>query len=671
MSATGNQPPVSPQRRRGRLATKPALAALALVLIAVLFVAFNTFVNATFTSARLDLTERSLYTLSEGTRNIVADLKEPVTLRFYYSEDAVTEIPALRAHAQRVREMLAEIAAISNGKVRVEEINPEPFSEAEDRASDAGLTAVPLRSGDRIFLGIVGTNSVDGKELITFLAPERDVYLEYDLARLIFALSNPDKPLLGVVSNLPLDTGAGGLLLAMEGRSQPFMIYQELQNSFQIEFLEQDFDRVPNEIKVLAIIHPKELDAQTQYAIDQFVMRGGRVLLFVDPHSEVSLTAGPAGKPVQGYTEASNLPRLMKSWGVEMRPDEVLADRARAQRVAAGAHQRRQLTDYVLWQRLVREDFAADDPVTAPLDALHTGTVGILRPVAGATTRFTPIVTSSDDAMILPLDRVKQGPRPDDLLREFAPTGEKYPIAVRLSGPVTTAFPDGPPPDDGASPGREKESGAVPAGKHLPASIEDANIIVFADSDLFDDRFWVQVQNFMGDRIAVPTADNAAFVVNAVENLMGSNDLISLRAREPADRPFTLVEEIRRKAEARYLAEEQRLEKRIAETERRLAALRAELPAGEEGNALLTDAQEAEMRALQRELAEGRRALRDVQADLRRDVDALGSRLAFINMALVPILVALVWVGLALVRRARRRARAQAAGRAVVGSGGR
>lgn len=668
-----NATPASAPRRRApgrtRLASRPVYAGAVLVLVAILFVALNTFINASLTGARLDLTERSLYTLSDGTRNIVGGLREPVTLRFYYSEDVVTEIPALRAHAQRVRDMLAEIAAVSDGMVRVEEINPEPFSEEEDRASDAGLTAVPLRSGDRIFLGIVGTNTVDGKEVITFLAPERDVYLEYDLTRLIFALANPDKPVLGVVSNLPLDTGAGGLLLAMEGRSQPFMIYQELQNSFQIDFLEQDFDRVPNEIKVLAIIHPKELDAQTLYAIDQFVMRGGRVLLFVDPHSEVSLTAGPAGKPVQGYTEASNLPLLMESWGIEMRPDEVVADRARAQRVAAGARQRRQLTDYVLWQRLVPADFADDDPITAPLDALHTGSAGVLRPVEGATTAFTPIVTSSDQAMILPLERVKEAPPPDDLLRAFEATGERYPIAVRLSGPVTTAFPGGPPPDDEAEAGTESEAGAAPPGSHLAESIEDANIVVFSDSDLFDDRFWVQVQNFMGDRVAVPTADNASFVVNAVENLMGSNDLISLRAREPADRPFTVVEDIRRDAEARFLAEEQRLEARIAETEQRLAALRAELPEGAEANALLTDAQEAEMRTLQRELADGRRALRDVQADLRRDVDALGSRLAFLNMALVPILVGAIWLGQALVRRSRRRARAEAAGRAVVGAG--
>ena len=655
---------------RAHLASRPVYAVGVLVLVAVLFVAFNTFINASLTSARLDLTDRSLYTLSDGTRNIVAGLREPVTLRFYYSEDAVSGIPALRAHAQRVRDMLGEIAGASDGMVRVEEINPAPFSEEEDRASDAGLTAVPLRSGDRFFLGIAGTNTVDGKELITFLAPERAVYLEYDLTRLIFSLANPEKPLLGVVSNLPLDTGAGGLLLAMEGRSQPFMIYQELQNSFQIDFLEQDFDRVPNEIKVLAIIHPKELDAQTLYAIDQFVMRGGRVLLFIDPHSEVSLTAGPAGKPVQGYTEASNLPLLMESWGIEMRPDEVLADRARAQRVAAGANQRRQLTDYVLWQRLLRADFAADDPITAPLDALHTGSAGVLRPLNGATTVFSPIVTSSDDAMLLPLSRVKEGPVPDDLLRGFAATGERYPVAVRLSGPVSSAFPGGPPADDAAEEGSEKTSQAIPSSAHLAESIEEANIVVFADSDLFDDRFWVQVQNFMGDRVAVPTADNAAFVVNAVENLMGSNDLISLRARDPADRPFTLVESIRRDAEARFLEEEQQLQERIAETEQRLAVLRAELPEGAETNALLTDAQEAEMRALQRELAEGRRALRDVQADLRRDVEALGSRLAFINMALVPILVGFVWAGLALVGRARRRARAEAAGRAVVDGGG-
>ncbi len=645
--------------------SRPVYAVAVLVLSAVLFVALNTFSNVGLQNARLDLTDRSLFTLSDGTRNIVQGLREPITLKFYYSEDVVTEIPALRAHAQRARDLLQEIAAASGGRVRVEEINPQSFSAQEDQATDAGLTGVPLRSGDKVFLGVVGTNTVDGREAIGFLAPERATYMEYDLARLIFSLATPEKPILGVVSNLPLDTGAGGLLLAMEGRSEPFMIYQELKNSFEVEFLEQDFDRIANEIKVLALVHPKELSPQTLYAIDQFVMRGGRVIAFIDPHSEVSLTAGPAGKPVQGYTEASNLPLLMQSWGVEMNPDEVLADRLRAQRVAAGASQRRQLTDYVLWQRLVSEDFDTDDPITAPLDALHIGSAGVLRPTDDATTTFTPIVTSTQDAMLIDLERVKSAPTPDALLRAFDPAGEFFTVAARISGPVKTAFPEGRPLADD----EDEAPIAVRSSAHLLETIDDANIVVFADSDLFDDRFWVQVQNFLGDRIAVPTADNAAFVVNAVENLMGSNDLISLRGREPADRPFTVVEDIRRDAEARFLAEEQRLQARIEETEARLAELRAELPDGTGMSALVTDVQEAEMQSLQRELAEGRRALRDVQGDLRRDVDALGARVAFINMALVPLLVGGVWLVLALSQRRRRRARAEAAGRAVTHTG--
>ncbi len=655
----------SPQNAERRSIPRPVFAVSVLVLSAILFVAINTFSNVGLQNARLDLTDRSLFTLSDGTRNIVGALREPITLKFYYSEDVVTEIPALRAHAQRVRDLLQEISSASNGNVRIEEINPQSFSQEEDQATDAGLTGVPLRTGDKVFLGVVGTNMVDGREVIGFLAPERATYLEYDLARLIFSLSNPEKPLLGVVSNLPLDTGAGGLLLAMEGRSEPFMIYQELKNSFTVDFLEQDFDRIANEIKVLALVHPKPMSPQTLYAIDQFVMRGGRVIAFIDPHSEVSLTAGPAGKPVKGYTEASNLPLLMQSWGVTMNPNEVLADRLRAQRVAAGASQRRQLTDYVLWQRLLPDDFADDDPITAPLDALHIGSAGVLRPTDDATTVFTPIVTSSEDAMLLDLDRVKSAPTPDALLRAFEPAGEFFTVAARISGPVKSAFPDGRPLADD----EEDVPTELKSSRHLTETIDDANIVVFADSDLFDDRFWVQVQNFLGDRIAVPTADNAAFVVNAVENLMGSNDLISLRAREPADRPFTVVEDIRRAAEAKFLAEEQRLQARIDETEQRLAALRAELPEGAGAAALLTDTQEAEMQALQRELAEGRRALRDVQGDLRRDVDALGARLAFINMALVPLLVGGVWLVLSVARRRRRRARAEAAGRAYTHGG--
>ncbi|PKQ04058.1 MAG: ABC transporter, partial [Alphaproteobacteria bacterium HGW-Alphaproteobacteria-11] len=272
--------------------SRSAYRIVMLVLLAVLFLAVNLFSNIVFRSARIDLTENRLYTLSEGTNEVVAKIEEPITLRFFYSERLANDYPRIRTYAGHVRDLLQEIRNRSDGQLRLEVIEPEPFSEQEDLAMSLGLKGAPTAQGDIIYFGLVGTNSVDGLEAIPFFTDEREQYLEYDIARMIQNLSRPARPVLGIVTNLPLDTGTGGLMSAMRGESLPFMIYEELRDRFELEYLEQQFKAVPSKIDVLMVAHPRELDEATLYAVDQFVMRGGRVLAFIDPHSEVSLTAG-------------------------------------------------------------------------------------------------------------------------------------------------------------------------------------------------------------------------------------------------------------------------------------------------------------------------------------------------------------------------------------------
>lgn len=636
--------------------SRRAISIATLVLLAVFFVAINLFANINFRTSRIDLTEASLFTLSDGTRNMLGSIEEPVTLKFFFSESLATDFPRIRTYAARVRDMLEEMRSYSDGKLLLEVIDPEPYSETEDRAMTLGLKGAPTTEGDVIYFGLAGTNLVDGIETIPFFTDEREEYLEYDIARLVQNLTRPEKPTLGIVTNLPLDTGAGGLMAAMRGESQSFLIYDELLNRFQLEFLEQDFDRVPNVVDVLLLAHPKPLNDKTLYAIDQFMMRGGRALVFLDPHSEVSLTAGPEGKPVQGYTESSSLDRLLPSWGVALDPNKVIGDRANAQRVQTGLDARRQLSDYIVWLALGADDMNADDVVTADIDRINLGTVGHLVPLEGASTSFTPVISSSTDASLLDLEFVKTGPTPDALMRAFEPTGEAYVVAARLSGPLATAFPDG-------APEVEVEENALPSassgpGEHLGASEADANIIIVADTEIFDDRFWVREQSYLGERIAIPMADNATFVLNAVDNLMGSNDLISLRAREKSDRPFTVVEDLRREAEARYLAEEEALEAKIAETEKRLAELQTRAPAGSDVEEFLSESERAEIRSFRAELSASRSALRDVQRNLRRGIEELGSTVRFVNVALVPLIIMALACVLALVRLQRRKRRA-------------
>ena len=619
----------------------------ALVLLVVIFVSLNLFATISLRSWRLDLTQNRLFTLSEGTGNILAQLEEPVVLKFYYSQSLAGEAPQIRIFAQRVRDMLEEMAARANGRIELEIIDPAPFSEAEDQAVAQGLVARPLGNGEVMYFGLTGTNRVDSLEVIPFFADERQEYLEYDLARLIHNLSQPEKPVLGILTNLPLDTGVGGIMAAMRGQSQPFLIYAELTDRFEVEFITPQAVRIPKRVDVLLLAHPRPPTDVQAYAIDQFVMRGGRVIAFIDPQSEVSLTAGPNGEPLKGYREQSNLPRLMRQWGVAMDDDIILADRKRAQRVAAGRDARRAVTDYILWMGYGAQEVNGDDLITGNIDRLNIGTVGVLQKLDGATTDFTPLVTSSDDAGVMTRDYVLRAPTPDALQRKFVKGDTPYVIAARLAGQVTTAFPDGPP--DATNEKGEKAR----TKDHLTAT-PAANIVVFADSDFFDDRFWVSEQNYLGQRFGVPIADNGKFLLNAVENLMGSNDLISLRGRERVARPFTRVEALQKAAEQQYLQEEENLILRIETAQGELDKL-------EKAGASLGDA-EAAAKAHRAELVSARKALRRVQADLRRDIETLEARVTWLNIITMPLLVSALALALAWRQRRKRLATQKAGG---------
>ena len=621
--------------------------ALGLILLAIIFVTINLFANVSFRAARLDLTQNNLFTLSDGTRNILGQLDEPVTLKFYYSQELAAEQPGFRLYANRVRDMLEEMTAAANGKIQLDIIDPEPFSETEDQAVAQGLVAQPVDAGEIVYFGLVGTNMVDRVEVIPFFADERQQYLEYDLARLVHNLSLPEKPVLGIISNLPLDTGAGGILAAMRGQSQPFLIYAELTDRFNVEFIPPDSVKLPNNIDVLLLAHPRPLNDMQAYAVDQFIMRGGRVLAFLDPQSEVSLTAGPNGEPLKGYTEQSSLPKLLGQWGVQLDNNLIVADRKRAQRVAAGRDARRALTDYILWMGLTSEEMNGDDLITANIDHLNIGTVGALFATDNATTNFTPLVSSSDDASLMTRDYVLTAPSPDKLLRRFEPGDAPYVISARLSGLVTTAFPYGPPA------GENQKGQSAKLADHKTENVA-ANIVVFADSDFFDDRFWVTEQNYLGQRFGVPIADNGKFLLNAVENMMGSNDLISLRGRERVARPFTRVQALRKAAEQNYLEEEENLLARIE-------AAQGELNKLEQGGAGLADAEVASKK-YRAELLQARKALRRVQGDLRRDIDQLEARVTWLNIIVMPVLIGLAALMLAMRQRRRRLATQKAGG---------
>lgn len=611
--------------------TRRAYAIAAIVLAAIIFVALNIAASTLLTTAKLDLTANGQFTLAQGTRNILANLKEPITLRFYFSKQVASEYASTTAYAKRVRDLLNEYAALSHGKIIVEEIDPEPFTEAEDQATSRGLTGAPTDSGDVVYFGLAGSNAIDGREVIPYFAQEREEYLEYDLTSLIYRLSNPKKPVVGIISSLPLQFGPGGIQAMMQGQGQPYVIYQELNQIVTTKLVPSDFAAIPKDIDVLMLVHPVGLNAKQLELIDQFVLGGGRALVFVDPNSELAKSTANRYQP-QGVEPASDLPQLFKSWGIGYDPQKIVGDRTLAQRVQV-ADPRNPVALYPAWLHLTADNFDPKDPVSANLQSLNLASVGALHPLKGAATAFSPLLTSSDQASLLDAAEVRMNTQPQDLMNEILPTGEKFVIAARVSGEAKTAFP---------------ASAKIKSGK--------INVIVMADSDIFDDRFWVRVQNVLGKKIAAPFADNGGFVLDAVENLMGSGDLISLRTRETGQRPFTVVRDLQAKAQAQFQQEEQALQQRLTDTQQRLHELE-QGGGARSGNAGLTPAQQAEIERFRKEMIQTRAQLRDVQHNLRKDIDALGSLLAFVNIALVPLLVALFAIGLAAFRR-RRRARA-------------
>jgi ABC-type uncharacterized transport system involved in gliding motility auxiliary subunit len=591
-----------------------ALSALALA--AILFVGLNIFANNFFTGARLDLTQNGQFTLSKGTRNILDKLQEPVTLKFYYSRSAGARYAATAAYAKRVRDLLGEYATLSHGKLILQDIDPEPFTPEEDEASAAGLTPAPTDRGDVVYFGLSGSNSIDGHQTIPYFASAREAYLEYDLSSLVYHLSAPKKPSIALITGLPV--------MGSPQNPQPLASYAALAQEYDVTQLPGDFTAIPAGIDLLIVAHPDPLSPPQMLAIDNYVLSGHRALIFVDPLSELAQQAGPQA------TIASDLGPLLKSWGVDFPSNMVLLDRGVAQQVAAGNDPRQPTIAYPVWLHLTADSFDPRDPVTASLQNLNMASTGEIAPIRNATTVFHTLIGSSDQANMMQREQLMALRDPSRLVDTMRPTGVRYALAARITGNAKTAYPNAP--------------GAVQAGK--------VQLMIVADSDVWDDRFWVNVSNQMGHPVAQPFADNGAFILNAVENLTGSDDLISLRTRASSDRPFTVVQGLRQAAETRYRETENTLQNNLAQAQQTLAQLQQ----GSGGNAIaLSQKQKDEIERIRRGMAQTRVQLRDVQHNLRAEVDALGSRLAFLNIVGVPILLAGFALVLGMIRARRRR----------------
>ncbi|MCK9533204.1 MAG: Gldg family protein [Pseudomonas sp.] len=604
-------------------------SSVGLVLIAVVFVGFNVLSNALFKNTQLDFTEQKLYTLSDGTQQLLSELQEPVSLQYFYSNKASRDVPMLRHYAQRVEELLDAYVRMADGKLSLEVIDPEAFSEDEDRAAALGLQAVPLeQEGAQLYFGLAAQNTQGDTQVIPFFALDQEELLEYELSRLISSLAQPERPVIGVLSGLPLNAGFD----MQAGQPRPaWTILEEVRQQFQIESLKDDIDLIPEHVSTLLLVHPKNLSQATQYAIDQFVLAGGKLLVFVDPYSEADTGMGMSGE--WAVDKTSDLPDLFKAWGVRMLPDQVVADGSYAMSVGVGPQQR--AVRHPGWLALPKQALHSTDVLTSQLSSITLATAGILQPLEGATTEFTPLLYSSEYAMPFATQRFAMLDNPEALLAELEPTGERYVLAARITGPAQTAFAEG-------IEGR---------GKGLQAA-ETINVIIVADSDMLSDRMWVHVQDFFGQRLPQPWADNGSFTINALDNLSGSDALINSRSRGNFNRPFTMVDTLQRNAQERFRQTEQTLQSRLAATEEKLYALQQGIDP--EQQLELTDEQQAAVTQFLQEKLQLRKELREVRYQLNADIESLGTKLKFFNIGVMPILLTFMLLMLSLTRRIRR-----------------
>lgn len=640
-------------------------------LAAIVLLSVNLIASTSFRSVKADLTQQRSFTISKGTREVLRSLDEPITLRLYFSKRLGDVAAPYQRYFDRVRNLLQQYRDISRGKIDLQVFDPEPFSDAEDRAVAAGLRGVRMnQEGDVGYFGLVGSNMTDNDANIAFFTTDREAFVEYDITKLIYTLSNPKKRVVGLISGLPVDGGMNPMA-AMMGRPQqqpPQQVMEQIREFFDVKALPQDIKDVPADIDILMIVQPDRMTPEAAYAIDQWTLSGGKVLAFVDPVADLGKQGGPMVMAPAGPTP--DFLKVMKAWGLDFDASKVAGDIANARRVQYGGGGRPVVTEYVGWMAYDKKSFDGSDVLSNGIEKLNLATPGALTKADGATTQVTPLLQTSPRAMLMGAEAFAMQPDPVALLRSYKPEGKRLMLAARVIGDAKTAYPDGMPkpvPDDkkdekkpdeaakDAAKGAAKDSKEAPKAAEKPARPHVAsgriNAIVVADTDLLADQFWVEVRDFLGQQVAIPTASNAALVVNALDNLGGSEALITLRARGGDDRPFTLVADLRRDAERAYREKEQALTQKLKEVQEQLSKLES---GGEAGATILSENDRHAIERFRADMLNVRRDLREVKRALRADIDHLNNWLQFFNIAFVPLLIGAGGIAYAVMQRRRR-----------------
>jgi ABC-type uncharacterized transport system involved in gliding motility auxiliary subunit len=591
-----------------------------LILLAVVFFSLVFVNNQLFSSMRLDLTENQVYSLSEGSKQVLKEIDEPINLYFFFSDKASKNMTSLRNYANRVESLLAEYNTFANGKLKLQVLDPQAFSEQEDQAEQFGLTAANIGvAGEAIYMGLAATNALDEQRVIAFFDPQKEGFLEYEISKLIYQLSEPEPVNITLITDLILNGGQN----PMTGQfDPPWTFFTQLEQLYKVEQLSSDITNLPDDTDVLLIVHPKQYSDALLFAIDQYALSGGKILVFLDAHNESEQVAMMAG-PIPS-NNSSNLQRLLSAWGVVFDSEHVLLD------AMAGLDIRTQsggVTRHFGFVGFTADQLDREDILTSNLEVINGASFGVFNQKEDAITTWLPLIQSTQNSDLMDVSTYAMIQDPEELAKAYQSDNQAYVLAVRLFGQVNSAFEQAP---EGTSLTKIK------------TSTTNLNVILVGDTDLLADRFWVQQSNFFGQTVSTAFANNGDFVSNAVENLGGSDALISIRSRGVFSRSFRKVDELTVIAEQKFRDQEQILQQQLDDTEQQLLQLQNQQAEG--GSLVISVEQQLTIDQFLQKKITIRKSLRDVRYQLDKDIESLGNWLKLFNVALAPMILILLLV---------------------------
>lgn len=617
-------------------------------VVGMIIVLLAFYVISSAVKQRVDLTADKAYTLSPGTKEILGKLKSRVTIRFYCTQGELMPVQ-LKTYASRVEDLLGEYKQASHGKVVIEKYDPAPDSDAEDQARLNGVEGQPISAfgGDKIYMGLV-VSILKDKVAIPWLSLDREKMLEYDISRAISRVENPEPPVLGVMSALPLfgDRPTNPMMMQNQRPPEPWVFVSELQKDFTVRNVPMNATKIDDDIKVLLVVHPRDITDAAQYAIDQFVLRGGRLLALVDPHAYFDQKQDQMARMMGDSSGQSSLDKLFKAWGIEMDKNKVVAD------LNFGVRNRGNIMPCLL--ALDRKGINEDDAITSQIDNVVLPFAGAFtgKPVSGI--NETVLLQSSPNSQFVEAALSSIGGQ--QIVKDFKPSKTNYALAVRLTGNFKTAFPDGKPKEKTDSKDADAEKKAESPENQLKESATNGVVVLIADTDMIADQVCVEVQEFLGQKIIRTPNGNLNLVQSLVEQLAGDSSLISLRSRASLNRPFTRVRNMEAAAEQKYQARIKELENNLGETQRKLQELQSTKQDPQQ-RFILSPEQQKTMEQYREAEAKAQKDLKQLRKDLRKDTDTLAFWTKVVNIAAMPLLVAITGIVIAIVKRKKTAAK--------------